>query len=61
MSAAELIAELKALPSVEREKVFAELLTDHELREDLQDSFVIESRRNEPSRPLSDVLKDLGE
>jgi len=61
MSAAELIAEIQALPDGERERVFRFLITDKELCEDLQDSILIESRRNEPSRPLADVLKDLGE
>ena len=60
MSATEVIAVLKALPADERDKVFAHLLADRELREDLQDSLVIEARRDEPSRPLADVIKDLG-
>jgi hypothetical protein len=35
------------------------LVSDKELREDLEDSLLLESRPNEPSRPLDDVLRDL--
>ena len=59
MSAAELIAEIKALPAEERERVLEFLVSDQELREDLEDSLLLESRRDEPSRPLEDVLRDL--
>jgi hypothetical protein len=60
MSATEVIAEFKALPDNERERVLSYLVADAELREDLQDSITIEVRRHEPSRPLADVLNDLG-
>ena len=60
MSAIEVIAEIKALPDNERDRVLGFLIADAELREDLQDSIVIESRRHEASRPLADVLNDLG-
>jgi hypothetical protein len=59
MSAAELIAEIQAMPDAERERVFRFLITDKQLREDLQDSLLLEARAHEPSRPLEDVLKDL--
>lgn len=59
MSAAEVIAEIKALPAEERERVIEFLVSDQELREDLEDSLLLESRRDEPSRPLKDVLRDL--
>ena len=59
MSAAQLIAEFRALPEGEREEVLRLLLADRELREDLQDCLTIEERRGEPSRPLRDVLADL--
>ena len=59
MSATEIIAEIKALASRDRERVFEFLISDKELREDLQDSLLLESRRDEPSRPLEDVLRDL--
>jgi hypothetical protein len=59
MSATEIIAEIKALASRDRERVFEFLVSDRELREDLQDSLLLESRRNEPSRPLEEVLRDL--
>jgi hypothetical protein len=59
MSATEVIANIKALPAQERERVFEFLVSDRELREDLEDSLLLESRRDEPSRPLEDVLRDL--
>ena len=59
MSAAEVIAEIKALPAEERERVLEFLVSDQALREDLQDSLLLEARRDEPSRPLDAVLRDL--
>ena len=59
MSAAEVIAEIKALSSRDRTRVLEFLVRDKELREDLQDSILLEARRNEPRRPLDDVLRDL--
>lgn len=61
MSATDLIAEFKALEPQERQEVLRLLVADHQLREDLQDSLTIEARRNEPSRPLADVLSELKE
>jgi hypothetical protein len=52
MSGAEVIAEIKALPEIERDRVLRYLVADAEMREDLQDSITIEARRDEPSRPL---------
>ena len=60
MSATEVIAEIKALPETERDRVFDLLLADKTLREDLLDSLTIASRQDEPSRPLAEVLNDLG-
>jgi hypothetical protein len=60
MSATEVIAEIKALPENERDRVLSYLVADAELRENLQDCIIIETRRLEPSRPLADVLNDLG-
>jgi hypothetical protein len=57
MSAAEIIAEIKALPSRDRERVFEFLVSDKDLREDLEDSLLLESRRDEPSRALEDALR----
>jgi hypothetical protein len=59
MGAAEVIAGIKALPPGERERVIRFLVSDQELREDLEDGLLLESRRDEPSRPLEDVLRDL--
>jgi hypothetical protein len=59
MSAAEVIAEIKALSSEERDRVIEFLVSDQKLREDLQDSLLLEAWRKEPSRPLEDVLRDL--
>ncbi|MEP6603827.1 MAG: hypothetical protein ABJB69_07765 [Spartobacteria bacterium] len=59
MSAVEVIAEIKALPPEERDRVIEFLVSDQELRADLQDSLLLEARRDEPSRPLDTVLRDL--
>jgi hypothetical protein len=60
MSAADVIADIMALPENERDRVLSYLVVDGQLRIDLQDSITIEARRHEPSRPLADVLNDLG-
>jgi hypothetical protein len=60
MSATEVIAEIKALPEDERDHLLRWLVNDEEFREELLDSITIESRRQEPSRPLDNVLRDLG-
>lgn len=54
-----MIAEIKALPPEERDRVIEFLVSDQELRADLQDSLLLEARRDEPSRPLDTVLRDL--
>ena len=59
MSAAEVIKELKAMSEGEREKIFATLAESPEWREDLLDLMTIADRRNEPTRPIDDVFKDL--
>jgi hypothetical protein len=59
MSAAEVIKELKAMSEGEREKIFATLVENPEWREDLLDLMTIADRRNEPTRPIDDVFKDL--
>jgi hypothetical protein len=59
MSAAEVIESIRTLPAPEREQVYASLIADPELREDLQDWLTLETRRHEPSRPLGEVLREL--
>jgi hypothetical protein len=59
MSATEFIEELKAMPADERERVFATLAENPEWREDILDLITIAERKNESTRPLDDVLKDL--
>ena len=59
MSAAEFIRELKAMPEVEREEIFAVLLENREWREDLMDLMTIAERRGEPTRPIEEVFRDL--
>ena len=46
MSAADVIAEIEALTPEERERVIEFLVSDQELREDLQDSLLLEARRD---------------
>ena len=59
MSAAEFIHELKAMPSSERQTIFASLVENQEWREDLFDLMTIADRRNEPVRPIDEVFRDL--
>ena len=59
MSAAEVIAQLRTMPREEREKIFAILAENPEWREDLLDLMTIADRRNEPTRPIDEVFKDL--
>jgi DNA-binding transcriptional ArsR family regulator len=59
MSAAEVIKELKAMSEGEREKIFATLAENPEWREDLLDLMTIADRRNEPTRPIGEVFRDL--
>lgn len=59
MSAAEVIEELKAMSRDEREKIFATLAENPEWREDILDLMTIADRRNEQTRPIDDVFKDL--
>jgi hypothetical protein len=59
MSAAELLEELKTMPDAEREKIFASLVENPEWREDILDLITIADRRDEPTRAIDDVFKDL--
>jgi hypothetical protein len=59
MSAAEFIRELRAMPEVDRERIFATLIEDREWREDLLDLITLRERRGEPTRSIDTVFKDL--
>jgi hypothetical protein len=59
MSAAEFIEELKTMPDLEREKIFASLVNNEEWRQDLLDLMTISERRGEPTRGIDEVFKDL--
>ena len=59
MSATEFIEQLEAMPKSERERLFSTLLEKQEWREDVLDLITIADRRNEPTRPIDDVFKDL--
>ncbi len=48
----------RALSKKEREAVVEKLLSDREFTEDLIDIFILEQRKNEPSRPLDEYLGD---
>ena len=48
----------QVLPRREQEAVLQRIVKDKQLREDLIDLAVIESRRAEPARPLRDILKE---
>lgn len=53
------LAVLKALPKSQRDAVVARIAADEEFAEDILDIALIAARRDEPSRPLEDVLADL--
>ncbi|NOZ06963.1 MAG: hypothetical protein GXP41_11550 [Chloroflexi bacterium] len=48
----------KGMPKKDQNTIVQKLLTDDDFLHDFTDIRVIESRRNEPSRPLSDYLAD---
>jgi len=50
----------KSMPKKDQNTIVQKLLMDEDFLRDLMDIRVIESRRNEPSRPLSDYLADRG-
>ena len=49
-----------SLSKSERHAVVERLLKDPEFREDLMDIAVLEQRKNEPSRPFREYLKERG-
>ena len=49
---------LRSLPKTEKEAVISRLLEDPEIREDILDIALIELRKDEPSRPFRDYLRD---
>lgn len=59
MSAAEFLEELKGMSDSDRERIFAGLLENEEWREDILDLVTLAERRDEPTRPIDDVFKDL--
>jgi hypothetical protein len=59
MSAAEFIDELRTMPDGERARVFATLVENQEWREDLLDLMTLAERRDEPTRSINAVFKDL--
>jgi hypothetical protein len=59
MSAAEFLRELTKMPAGERETVFASLVENPDWREDLLDLITLSERRDEPTRPIEAVFKDL--
>ncbi len=55
------LTALRALPAEERQVVLAHIVEDDEWQEDIQDLAVFSQRRNEPSRPFREFLKEHGE
>jgi len=49
---------IRSLPKAERDRVLRGLVKDRNLRRDLIDLATIEERRDEPSRPCRDYLKE---
>jgi hypothetical protein len=63
MTEAEATAEVfwtafKVLPRAEQQAILRRIVRDQNLRHDLIDLALIEERRDEPSRPLQDYLKE---
>ncbi|MDD5224082.1 MAG: hypothetical protein PHE84_08835 [bacterium] len=64
MTAAEAKAEIfwtafKTLPKKEQNLVLARLASDRSLRRDLMDISIAMERKNDPTRPLSEVLEEI--
>lgn len=59
MSAAEVLSELNAMPESERAAIFAGLVENETWREDLLDLITIAERRDEPTRSIDEVFRDL--
>jgi hypothetical protein len=64
MSATEATAEIfvtafKSLKPLQREAVWARMLTDESLAEDLADTLALEARRQQPRQSLRQALKEL--
>lgn len=47
------------MPDAERERIFATLVANQEWREDILDLITLSERRDEPTRPIDDVFKEL--
>ncbi|MCP4644373.1 MAG: hypothetical protein GY851_28275 [bacterium] len=52
------LAVLKALPKTQRDAVVARIARDGEFSKDIVDLATLEERRNEPTRPFRDYLKE---
>ena len=59
MSAAELLNQLNLMPEAERSAIFARLIENEEWRQDILDLITISERREEPTRSIDDVFRDL--
>ncbi|HSH39602.1 MAG TPA: hypothetical protein VK993_12535 [Chthoniobacterales bacterium] len=59
MSAADLLDELTSLPESDRSAVFARLVENEQWRHDLLDLITIAERRQEPTRSIEEVFRDL--
>ena len=52
------VAGFKALPKAQRDAVVVRLARDRTVMKDLLDLALIEARRDEPSRPLREYLRE---
>ncbi len=59
MSVTDLLNELDALLESDRSVIFAQLVENEEWRHDLIDLITIAERRDEPTRSIDDVFRDL--
>lgn len=54
-----MVEPLRTMPEAKREILFARLIENPDWREDFLDLIALAERRNEPARPLDQVLADL--
>lgn len=52
------VTAFKSLSEDEKDEVLSTLMSDQEIREDIQDILLADSRRKESSRSLDDYLND---
>ena len=60
MSATEVMAQIKALPPPEQEKLIGMVVEQTDWLEDVLDATIAKARMNEPERPAEMLLREQG-